>query len=116
MKTQLIAALGLLGFFAIACGTQANPGTQTDRGDAGAPVFGDDDDDLMPITNTCCVNGQFFACPNATACFGGFDLEGCEQACTDAKCMLACVDQLRNAGPPKGCTKATPPASVQCGN
>ena len=50
----------------------------------------------------CCVNNTAYDCPDTKSCFGGFDVDACEAACAanDFNCVIACVDQLGNAGPP----------------
>jgi hypothetical protein len=149
------SALGLLGVFAVACGsaptqvpepgagqgatTQAEPAPAKKNDDAAKPAADapktdapkadaskkdeaapleaddDDDDDLGGDAQTvCCVNGQFFECPNAAACLGGFDINACVEACKDAKCFQDCASQAQNAGGPKGCTQKAPPAGVTC--
>jgi hypothetical protein len=63
----------------------------------------------------CCFNGQYLKCPNTAACFGGFDVNQCINACNgDFNCTIGCTNKLSNAPPPKGCTQSAPPPNVQC--
>lgn len=63
----------------------------------------------------CCFQGQYFECPNANACFGGFDVNACIDGCgNDFNCVMDCTSKLSTAGGPKGCTQKTPPANVKC--
>lgn len=88
---------------------------------------GDDDDDVgaggevtaggnrVASNNDCCFEGEYFECPDANACFGGFDVGACFEKCgADLACFSGCNEQLRSAGAPKGCTKKAAPANVRC--
>lgn len=171
MNIRHIAALVVLGSFAVACSSEVSKSEPSSEGTAAdsksadssskssaskkpaqtftipqipgfdAGAFGDDDDDNgnngVVISNSgngngssinvsgdgdssqnvCCYNGQYYDCPNAAACTGGFDVGACQQSCgSDVSCILDCVNKLEAAGGPVGCTVGTPPPNVQCGN
>lgn len=64
----------------------------------------------------CCFDGTYYACPDTTACFGGFDVNACTAACEgDVDCIVACTHELETAPPPlASCKQSTPPAGVRC--
>jgi hypothetical protein len=65
----------------------------------------------------CCVNGQYFQCPDEAACFGGFDINECLSTCSGPfdPCFDECFNGMNTAGPPKGCrSDVAPPPNVQC--
>jgi hypothetical protein len=106
-------------------GTQANPTTTPPpNGGNGLPVPNLPDGlPGMPGLpgdvgngNDCCFNGKYFKCPNPTACFGGFDLQGCIQKCgTDLDCIGGCTDQVDGTAAPQGCdANAAPPPGLDC--
>ena len=102
-----------------------NPTTPNDKGANGLPVpnLPDGLPGLPGLPgnvgdgNDCCFNGKYFHCPNATACFGGFDLDACIQKCgADANCIEDCANQLDGTGAPQGCdANAAPPPGFDCG-
>ena len=120
--------------------TKKDDGKAQPGADAGGAPKGDDDldvgdDDALPkgdddvgaegevtaggnrvaSNNDCCFEGEYFECPDANACFGGFDVGACFEKCgADLACFSGCNEQLRSAGAPKGCTKKAAPANVRC--
>jgi hypothetical protein len=54
--------------------------------------------------DVCCVNGTKYSCPSQAACLGGFDLQGCLNACTSAACIGQCSAQASANGPDASCT------------
>ncbi len=71
----------------------------------------------ISVNEHCCYGATYFKCPNAAACFGGFDAEACLAKCggNDA-CADACSAQEDAAGAPKGCQTMAPPKGVDCAN
>jgi secreted trypsin-like serine protease len=65
----------------------------------------------------CCFNGQYFACPDTAACFGGFDVNACINGCNGSfDCTMNCLSRMGEVRPPtSACTKTSPPPNVQCG-
>lgn len=94
-------------------------GAAPGKGDDDGKADDDDDDDkggdLGAANNACCFKGEFFECPDAKACFGGFDISACIDKCkADIDCFKDCANQLEGASAPKGCTKKAPPANIKC--
>jgi hypothetical protein len=70
----------------------------------------------VSVDEHCCYGTTYFRCPNATACFGGFDLGACLSSCADGACEDACSASADAAGAPKGCRVTAPPVGVDCTN
>jgi hypothetical protein len=101
--------------------TPADPGQPGQPGQPGEP--GQPGQPGQPgrisVNEHCCYGSQYFKCPNEAACFGGFDISACLDACSGPEdpCFDACFDKLDTAGAPKGCqSNVTPPKGVDCAN
>jgi hypothetical protein len=107
----------------------AKPGATTDAGTTnkqppvpGVPPGEDGLPDLGGIRQAsnehCCFNGQYLRCPDANACFGGFDINACLQNCRPGDaCFEDCFTNLGTSGAPKGCDANAPqPPNVDCAN
>jgi hypothetical protein len=71
----------------------------------------------IAIDGICCYGGSYFACPNAAACYGGFDVNACLATCNGPEdpCFDACFAKEDSAGPPVGCTAgAAEPPGIDC--
>ena len=88
------------------------------RGEDGEPGRGEDGEVGRVASNEhCCFEGRYLRCPNADACFGGFDIGACLASCFPGDpCFEACFDRL-GQGTPRGCdADAVPPPDVDCAN
>jgi hypothetical protein len=72
----------------------------------------------LSVDEHCCYGATYFRCPSTAACFGGFDIDACIDACVDLDdaCLDACAAKEAAAGAPKGCQSLAPPAGVDCAN
>ena len=67
--------------------------------------------ELIGGPGTCCVNQQFFECPDGAATLGcagePFELSSCVDACpvADQSCTLQCF--AKHGPDPSGCARAT---------
>lgn len=114
--------------------TTSSPSTASANSDAGAADGGEakqpndnnngdqngdnGEGNRVSVGEHCCFNGRYLKCPDANACFGGFDINACLQACNPLDpCFEACFDKLNKASAPKGCdANAAPPPGVDCAN
>ena len=92
---------------------QASGGNPGGSGTPGAPGAPGGSGGGGTSKDVCCHNGHFFACPTAAACLGGFDLDGCLNACNDAACEIACTKKLAGVSPTNQCT-AQPQNDATC--
>jgi hypothetical protein len=89
------------------------PGEGEEGGEPGQPG-------RISVNGHCCYGAKYYKCPDSAACFGGFDVDVCLDACNGGPgdaCWEECFDKLSNAPAPKGCqTNVTPPKGIDCAN
>ncbi len=110
-------------------GTNSTPAADDKKTDP-APESTDPDEDptdtvptqtgvnRVSINEHCCYGAQYFKCPDATACFGGFDVDACLSTCAGpaSPCFSKCFEQEASAPAPKGCQAKAAPKGIDCAN